>query len=100
MQRWFMLSSIPVQRFLIWGGGSGVSVLELVENFERANDIKIPYVFTERREGDIAECWQILLKLKSFWGGLQSLAWRICAGIHGIGKGKIPTDMMNRCYTG
>ncbi|NLL38543.1 MAG: UDP-glucose 4-epimerase GalE [Clostridiales bacterium] len=55
------------------GRGSGVSVLELVENFERANDIKIPYVFTERREGDIAECWADTTKAKELLGWTAKL---------------------------
>lgn len=37
------------------GTGKGYSVLEIVEAFERVNNIKIPYVITERRAGDIPE---------------------------------------------
>lgn len=37
------------------GTGHGVSVLELVHAFEKANDIEIPYQVLERRAGDIAE---------------------------------------------
>lgn len=36
------------------GTGKGTSVLELVSAFEKANNIKIPYVIAKRREGDIA----------------------------------------------
>ena len=36
------------------GSGRGTSVLEMIDAFERVNDIKIPYEFTERRAGDIA----------------------------------------------
>lgn len=36
------------------GTGRGTSVLELVHAFEKANNIKIPYVITKRRFGDIA----------------------------------------------
>lgn len=35
------------------GTGKGTSVLELVKNYEEVNQIKIPYSFTSRREGDI-----------------------------------------------
>lgn len=35
------------------GSGSGVSVLELVEAFERVNGVKIPYEFAPRRPGDL-----------------------------------------------
>ena len=34
------------------GTGIGTSVLELLKCFEKVNKIKIPYIFTERREGD------------------------------------------------
>ena len=37
------------------GTGHGVSVLELVHAFEKANDLTIPYQVFERRAGDIAE---------------------------------------------
>lgn len=36
------------------GTGSAYSVLELVEHFEKVNDIKIPYVIAPRRAGDLA----------------------------------------------
>ncbi len=36
------------------GTGKGVSVLELVKAFEEASGVKIPYVITDRRPGDIA----------------------------------------------
>jgi len=35
------------------GTGRGVSVLELVETFSRANSIDIPYEFSKRRKGDL-----------------------------------------------
>lgn len=36
------------------GTGSGVSVLQLIEAFERANQITVPFEITARRPGDIA----------------------------------------------
>jgi len=39
------------------GTGHGVSVLELVNSFEKANGVKIPYVIKDRRPGDIATCY-------------------------------------------
>ena len=39
------------------GTGKGYSVLEIVEAFERVNNVKVPYVIAERRPGDIAECY-------------------------------------------
>lgn len=37
------------------GTGKGTSVLELVKAFEKANNIKIPYIICERRPGDVDE---------------------------------------------
>ena len=37
------------------GSGRGVSVLELVETFERVNGVKVNYRITDRRAGDLAE---------------------------------------------
>ncbi len=39
------------------GTGNGYSVLDLINAFERVNNIKIPYQITDRRQGDIAECF-------------------------------------------
>lgn len=39
------------------GTGKGYSVLEMVRAFEKACGKKIPYKITERRPGDIAECY-------------------------------------------
>ncbi|MEX0895304.1 MAG: UDP-glucose 4-epimerase GalE [Balneolaceae bacterium] len=39
------------------GTGSGYSVLEVVRTFEKASGRKIPYTFTDRRPGDVAECY-------------------------------------------
>lgn len=46
------------------GTGRGVSVLELVHAFEEANGIKIPYVITDNRPGDIATCYADATKAK------------------------------------
>ena len=39
------------------GTGKGYSVLEVVQNFEEASGVEIPYVIAPRRAGDIAECY-------------------------------------------
>ncbi len=36
------------------GTGKGTSVLELIKTYEEINHVKIPYVFTKKRSGDIA----------------------------------------------
>ena len=39
------------------GTGNGVSVLELINTFEQATAVKVPYRITDRREGDIEKVW-------------------------------------------
>jgi len=39
------------------GTGNGVSVLELINTFEQATGVKVPYKITNRREGDIEKVW-------------------------------------------
>ncbi|NAX21946.1 UDP-glucose 4-epimerase GalE [Vibrio sp. V39_P1S14PM300] len=39
------------------GTGNGYSVLEMVHAFEQASGKPVPYQLTDRRPGDIAECW-------------------------------------------
>lgn len=39
------------------GTGTGYSVLQIVENFEKASNLKINYSFAPRRKGDIAACY-------------------------------------------
>ena len=39
------------------GTGHGYSVLDVVDAFEKANNLKVPYVIKPRRAGDIATCF-------------------------------------------
>jgi UDP-glucose 4-epimerase len=39
------------------GTGCGISVLELIQAFERASGRRIPYQIVARRPGDIAVCY-------------------------------------------
>ena len=39
------------------GTGNGLSVLQLIESFERATGVKVPYKIGPRREGDIEKIW-------------------------------------------
>lgn len=39
------------------GTGRGLSVLELVNTFEKVNGVKVPYKIVDRREGDIEQVW-------------------------------------------
>jgi UDP-glucose 4-epimerase len=52
------------------GTGVGYSVLDVVNNFEKANDIKIPYSIVARRPGDIAKCYSDPRK------ALEVLGWK------------------------
>ena len=36
------------------GTGKGVSILELIKQFQDTNKVEIPYIFSNRREGDVA----------------------------------------------
>lgn len=50
------------------GTGNGISVLELVRAFEKANDMKLPYVIGPRRDGDLPAFWADATKAKQFLG--------------------------------
>lgn len=51
------------------GTGKGYSVLDIVNTFERVNNIKVPYVIAPRRPGDIASCYSDPTK------ALKELGW-------------------------
>ena len=57
------------------GTGRGTSVLELVRAFERANGVSVPYAVTDRRAGDLAECWADTSKAERVFG------WKASRGI-------------------
>ncbi|QUI25853.1 UDP-glucose 4-epimerase GalE [Vallitalea pronyensis] len=52
------------------GTGKGVSVLDVVHNFEKATGVTIPYTITPRRPGDIATCYADPSK------ALSALGWK------------------------
>ncbi|MCB2295466.1 UDP-glucose 4-epimerase GalE [Clostridium algoriphilum] len=66
------------------GTGVGYSVLDVIENFQKATNKKIPYVISERRRGDIAECYADPIKAKTIlkWSAEKDIqdmcrdAWR------------------------
>lgn len=57
------------------GTGKGYSVLEIVNTFEKVNQVKIPYKIVERRKGDIAKCYASSKKAKEEldWEALYNL---------------------------
>lgn len=56
MQRVLEKETDPVEVFNI-GTGHGYSTLEIVESFERATGVKLPWEYAPRREGDIEAIW-------------------------------------------
>ena len=50
------------------GTGKGYSVLEMVKTFSEVSGREIPYTFTERRPGDVAECYANPSKAKKELG--------------------------------
>jgi UDP-glucose 4-epimerase len=54
-----MMSGRGKSRYEIFNVGTGipVSVLELVNTFERVNGVKVPHVITGRRAGDVEAVW-------------------------------------------
>ena len=56
MQRVLEQETDPVEIFNI-GTGHGYSTLEIVEGFEKATGVKLPWEYAPRREGDIEAIW-------------------------------------------
>lgn len=67
------LESLPGVVTYNLGTGQGYSVLDMVNAFEKANGIKISYEITDRRPGDIAECYADPEKSKSELGWTATL---------------------------
>lgn len=61
----------------VWnlGTGTGYSVLDMIRAFEAASGRAIPYVITDRRAGDIAECWADAGKAR------RELGWQAQRGL-------------------
>lgn len=51
-----ILSATGIEAYNL-GTGKGYSVLEMVRAFEKATGIEIPYMFADRRPGDVAVNW-------------------------------------------
>ena len=50
------------------GTGNGISVLELVNAFQKVNGIQLPYVIGPRRDGDLPAFWADATKAKELLG--------------------------------
>lgn len=57
------------------GTGKGTSVFQLVKAFEEVNNVHVPYEITNRRSGDIAECYADVSKAE------KELKWKAKLGI-------------------
>jgi UDP-glucose 4-epimerase len=57
------------------GTGQGVSVIQMIEAFERVSGQQVPYEIVDRRPGDIAQCWAdpTLAKQLLDWEARRSL---------------------------
>ena len=62
------------------GTGTGYSVLDLVNNFEKINAIKVPYKIVDRRPGDVASCYADATK------AFKELGWTAELGIEDMMK--------------
>ncbi len=67
--------SVPGVSIYNLGTGNGCSVLDIVNTFERVNNIKIPYQIAPRRPGDIAECYADASKAEF------ELGWKATRGL-------------------
>ena len=58
------------------GTGEGVSVLQLIDVFQKATGVKLPYKIVGRREGDITKIWADPTKANTVlgWKAQVSLA--------------------------
>lgn len=65
----YILANKCVEIFNL-GTGTPYSVTEIVETFERVNDLKVDHVYGPRRAGDLAECYANADK------ALEVLGWR------------------------
>ena len=70
----FILSNSGKHAFNV-GTGIGISVLELIHIFEKANKVKLNYMIGDRRKGDIEEIYADgeLVKSKLGWKAQESL---------------------------
>ncbi len=72
-----LLNQSNLERFELFnvGTGSGSSVLEVIESFERVNGVSLPYKLASRREGDVVEIYADTTKAFDVlgWKAEQSL---------------------------
>ena len=78
------------------GTGKGVSVLEVIAAFERANGQSIPYTVAERRAGDVAVCFMPMpAKLVSISAGPPKNLSKTPVVMPGAGNPATPNGYSN-----
>ena len=55
-------------QFINLGSGVGVTILELIKQFEASCSVTIPYVLRERREGDVGSAYGDIERAKEELG--------------------------------
>ncbi|EOO70941.1 MULTISPECIES: UDP-glucose 4-epimerase GalE [Bacillus cereus group] len=73
------------------GTGTGYSVLEMVETFEKVSGKKVPYKITERRPGDVAVCFADACKAK------RELGWEAKHGLEEMCLDSWKWQLNNQC---
>ena len=68
------------------GTGRGLSVLELINAFEKATGVKLNYQIVGRRAGDIEKVWQTRNWQTMNWVGRQKQVLKILYFLHGNGS--------------
>lgn len=72
------------------GTGTGYSVIEMVETFEKVNDVKVNHKIGPRREGDIATCYADATKAK------EKLKWTANKNLEDMQKDSYNYAVMNQ----
>jgi UDP-glucose 4-epimerase len=70
----YITSSPEPVTILNIGTGRGVSVLEVINTFEKVNGVKVPYTIGPRRDGDIASCYASPAKAEKVLGWKAELS--------------------------
>ena len=66
--------------------GTGYSVLDIINTFEKVNNVKVNYKIVNRRPGDIAACYSDPTKAKEELGFVAEKLLKICVVTFGIMK--------------
>ncbi len=75
VERMLTQEDAPAVDIFNLGTGNGVSVLELINTFEKVTGVKVPYKIVDRREGDIEKVWGAVDKANEIlgWKAVETL---------------------------